>query len=295
MARGFLTEVDVAHKMELNKFIFPAPKPSYTADLLVGELVWIPQTKHIDRPAIPCLWLQHHRGSNKLLLYFHANAEDIGHSYEFMDILRCTLNLHVMCVEYPGYGLYNEKCSAQRVTDDAKNVFSYLVDCIGLDAQDIILLGRSIGTGPATWLAAHYKPCALLLMSPYTSLRAVVRSVAGRLASLIVKDRFRNIDLMPSVKCPTFILHGQSDALIPCSNSQLLSKACSAPCYLKMPALMDHGMFDFFDDLVIPLVSFFAESRIEINACPNLQILFPMELYHLPECTLPDSDNSSTK
>mmetsp|Transcript_14868 Transcript_14868/g.27488 ORF Transcript_14868/g.27488 Transcript_14868/m.27488 type:complete len:286 (+) Transcript_14868:1285-2142(+) len=282
--------------MEINKFIFPAPSPSYTPQLLVGELVWIPQSKFTDRPAIPCLWLQHPRGSNKLLLYFHGNAEDLGYSYELMDLLRCTLNLHVMCVEYPGYGLYKAKCNAQRVTDDAQNVFHYLVTCMGLRPQDIIVFGRSIGTGPATWLATHYNPCALLLMSPYTSLRAVIRSVAGRFASLFVKDRFRSIDLMPYVKCPTFILHGQRDALIPCTNSQQLRNVCSAPCYLFMPAKMDHNVYDFFDDLAIPLMSFFADSGIDIKSSPNLHISFPMELFHLPECDLsfPHCDNAST-
>jgi fermentation-respiration switch protein FrsA (DUF1100 family) len=182
-------------------------------------------------------------------------------------------------VEYPSYGLYKGKCSAARVTEDADNIFTYLTQSLGLKAKDIIVFGRSIGTGPATWLAAHYNPCGLLLMSPYTSLRAVVRSVAGRLASLFVRDRFRSIDIMPNVKCPTFLLHGQRDALIPFTNSQQLKAACLAPCWLFMPGSMDHYVYDFFDDLVLPLTSFLTESGIEIRASPDLQVVFPMELF----------------
>lgn len=281
--------------MEINKLVFPAPAPSYTSQQFMGELVWIPQTKATGRPAIPCLWLQHPRGSNKLLLYFHGNAEDLGYTFELMDLLRCSLNLHVMCVEYPGYGVYKGKCSAERVTEDAQNVFGYLVDCMGLRPKDIIVFGRSIGTGPATWLAAHYQPCALLLMSPFTSLKSVIKSVANSFASFFVKDRFKNINLIPYVKCPTFLLHGILDALIPYSNSQRLKGASTAPCLLFTPENMDHNYFDFFDDLAIPLLGFFNEYGIDIETRPNLNINFPMELFHLPEGNLsfPRCDNSS--
>jgi pimeloyl-ACP methyl ester carboxylesterase len=277
--KAFSLVGSTADLMEVNKLVFPAPSSSYTPQLLLGELVWIPQSKYPGREAIPCLWLQHPRGSNKLLVYFHGNAEDIGYSYELMDLLRCTLNLHVMCVEYPGYGLYKGKSSASRVTDDALNVFNYLTKSMGLDPRDIIVFGRSIGTGPATWLATHFNPCALLLMSPYTSLKSVIRCVAGRLASFFVRDRFRNIDLIPHVKCPVFILHGQQDALIPFANAQNLKRACIAPCWLFMPEKMDHNVYDFFDDLAIPLLSFFAESGIEISTTHNLTIPFPVELF----------------
>ena len=43
-------------------------------------------------------------------------------------------------------------------------------------------MGRSIGSGPATWLAAHETIRSLILVSPFTSIRAVVKHVAGSLA-----------------------------------------------------------------------------------------------------------------
>ena len=55
---------------------------------------------------IPCLYLPYAGGSSKLLIYFHANAEDIVLSHELLDCLRAMLRVHVIAVEYPGYGLY---------------------------------------------------------------------------------------------------------------------------------------------------------------------------------------------
>ena len=64
-----------------------------------------------------------------------------------------------------------------------------------------------MGSGPATYLAAHYNPGALILMSPYTSIKNVVRNKVGFL-SFLVAEHFDNITLMSNVSCPTFIVHG---------------------------------------------------------------------------------------
>ena len=60
-------------------------------------------------------------------------------------------------------------------------------------------------------LAAYRKPSALLLMSPFMSIRDIVREKAGNMLQYIINDRFRNIDLMNQVNCPAFFVHGQRD------------------------------------------------------------------------------------
>ena len=46
-------------------------------------------------------------GSSKVILYFHANAEDIVLSHELLDFIRALLKVNVIAIEYPGYGIYN--------------------------------------------------------------------------------------------------------------------------------------------------------------------------------------------
>jgi hypothetical protein len=55
---------------------------------------------------IPCLLLQYPKGSSKIFLYFHANAEDLGRAQRFLSYINMYLKMHVLAVEYPGYGLY---------------------------------------------------------------------------------------------------------------------------------------------------------------------------------------------
>lgn len=64
-----------------------------------------------------------------------------------------------------------------------------------------------MGSGPATYLAANNSPGGLILMSPYTSIKNVVKNKVGFL-SIIVAEHFDNLSLMNKVKCPTFFVHG---------------------------------------------------------------------------------------
>lgn len=152
-------------------------------------------------------------------MYFHGNAEDLGLAWELLDHLRSSLKMHVLAMEYPGYGIYPGTTSAERIMDDALSVWMYLTQELGILSSDIILFGRSLGSGPAIELAAHVNPAALLLMTAYISIREVVASLAGRMASFMVKERFRNIESIQDVKCPTFLIHGLRDTLIPPTHS----------------------------------------------------------------------------
>ena len=78
----------------------------------------------------------------------------------------------------------------------------------GVAQSDIILFGRSIGSSPASYVANRRNPAALILMSPFKSLREVAKDLVGWFLSLAIAERFRNIDLISEIKCPVFIVHG---------------------------------------------------------------------------------------
>jgi len=73
--------------------------------------------KEIYKPDhIPCLYLPFHMGSDKTLLYFHGNSEDLGQIFDFMAYLRSKLCVNVAAMEYPGYGIYKSKtCSEKQI------------------------------------------------------------------------------------------------------------------------------------------------------------------------------------
>ena len=58
---------------------------------------------------IPAMHLPYTIGSSKVLIYFHANAEDIVLSNELLDYIRALLKVNIIAVEYPGYGIYTDQ------------------------------------------------------------------------------------------------------------------------------------------------------------------------------------------
>jgi len=70
-----------------------------------------------------------------------------------------------------GNGVFNT--NEENVLDDAVYVYDYLNKVIGIDQKNLIIFGRSIGSGPATHLASVRNPACMLLMSAFKSIRAV--------------------------------------------------------------------------------------------------------------------------
>ena len=61
---------------------------------------------------------------------------------------------------------------------------------MGIQEKDIIVFGRSMGGGPAAFLAGNFNPGALGLMSTYTSVKAAASSQVGGFLAFFLKERF---------------------------------------------------------------------------------------------------------
>ena len=174
------------------------------------------------------------------------------------------MQAHVLAVEYPGYGLYkSSKPDETQIKEDAVVIYDYLTQCLGISQKSVILFGRSMGSGPCSYLCSVREPYALLLMSPYTSIQNAAKSILGwaSFISFIVYEKFRNIDAIKRARCPVFLVHGKMDTLIPFSHSEQLYAACPRETYLHLPASMDHNEFSFEFDLIEPIKDFF--ERVE--------------------------------
>jgi hypothetical protein len=61
------------------------------------------------------------------------------------------------------------------IREDATYVYNYVVGKMGFKEKDIIVVGRSIGTGVALELLKKHKPGALVLISPFVSIKSLAR------------------------------------------------------------------------------------------------------------------------
>jgi len=171
--------------MKLNSLIFPAPESTYSPTSLETTVLVPKNPNHLLAPSnfVLCSYNAYistsRKYSDKLLIYFHGNAEDLGSASEFLCSLRDNLKINILAMEYQGYGWYQGTPSEKTINKDAELVYDFFVKEIGFEEKNIMLFGRSIGSGVATNLASKRNMGALILMSAFSSFKDVTRNLVG--------------------------------------------------------------------------------------------------------------------
>lgn len=258
--------------MEANFAVFSKPKNA-TYKKSNPNLIWIPRSPSLasgseasSKPPtdlqpqrIPCMFFSSKEPTDTIIVYFHGTSEDIGNAEYFFFPLKDVWKCHVLVVEYPTYGLYEDAppLGEEAIFEDAEIVYRFLLERVGVKQEQIIVFGRSIGSGPACHLASKFCPLLLLLFSPFKSLREAIGSISFGFLSYLFKERFKNVECMEKVKSPVLIIHGKKDGLVPLEHSQeLIRKCASQKKELIEPPEMTHNDFDVIDDLVNPYITF---------------------------------------
>ena len=172
-----------------------------------------------------------------VIVYFHGNAGDLS-GWQFVASDFTSLGLNFFIIDYRGYGKSTGKITEEGLYHDADAAYKYLLDR-GFHPHNIIIYGRSIGSGVAVDLAARQLAKGLILESPFSSLGALANEkFPFFLPSLYLRFRFDNIGKINRVKCPVILLHGSDDVLIPASHSRKLFDAFKGT---KKMIIVDRG------------------------------------------------------
>jgi len=157
-----------------------------------------------------------------LILYLHGNTRSIkGWAKYAQDFYR--YNYDVVLVDYRGFGKSTGRRGEKEMLNDIQFVYSSLA--AQYPEQQILLYGRSIGSGFAVKIASDNAPRYLILDSPYYSFRNVVKRFLPILPLSYVLSYHLRADLwLPNVRCHTYILHGTRDWLIPVRHSEKLQR-----------------------------------------------------------------------
>jgi hypothetical protein len=95
--------------------------------------------------------------------------------------------------------------------------------------EQIILYGRSLGSGLATRLAAENAPQQLILESPFYSLEAIARRQFPFVPPFVLKYPLRTYEWISQVDCPITIVHGTADNVVPYADGERLREHIAAP------------------------------------------------------------------
>lgn len=197
-----------------------------------------------ESQAIPCLYFQSPYSPAKLLLYFHGNGEDLAGCHHFLKNISNYTQTSVLAVEYPGYSLYEGAASSEAIEADSRQVVEFLQSGVGFRLEDIMVVGRSIGSGPALYVASLYKVAGLVLLSPFLSLCEAVQDLYGTIPAALLKQRFDNKRRAKDVESPCLIVHGTKDRLISEKHTRELSQYFRGYCGVRIVKEMSHSVFE---------------------------------------------------
>ena len=168
------------------------------------------------------------------LLLSHGNAEDLGSVAPAAAHLARALGVTVLSFDYAGYGASEGDPSEARAKADVETAARIVEHELGFPRDRTVLLGRSLGSGPACHLAAlarregrPYRGVALL--SPLASAFHVV--LPNRVLGVpLPGDAFRNLDLVREsagrgLGCPVLVVHGVEDEVISVAHGRAIADA----------------------------------------------------------------------
>jgi len=168
--------------------------------------------------------------------------------------------VHVLAVEYPGYGVCPGRPTPEGVIANAHAALQFAHKTLKLPLDRILVFGRSLGTGPAVTLASRFHLAGLILVTPFMSVKEVLRSRLGSLADMLTDDFFDNISAIEDVKSPTLVLHGRLDDIIPVEHGEAIYAHCVARKGLVCPPDLSHNSNITLDlsIFVMPMLQFFS-------------------------------------
>jgi len=156
-----------------------------------------------------------------VVLYFHGNAGSLR-SWGAVAHTFVERGYDVLMPDYRTYGKSSGHiASEQMLHDDAAVAYQYLLPHYPED--QIVVYGRSIGSGIATYLAKSHRPRMLILETPYFSLKEIVRQHYPFVPGGLLKYPLRTDLWIGDVACPVYLFHGTSDDLIPHDASERLA------------------------------------------------------------------------
>jgi esterase/lipase len=249
--------MDYIQSYVTNHFVFRNPTFDYkSTDLDSKSIIFINkdnQNSNKIENYIPCLFIQEYEQSSNFIIFFHGNSEDIFISELLGQYFSEKFKMNVVIVEYPGYSIYKAKKSAETMCNDSLIVYDFIKRKFNLQDKDIYVIGRSIGTGPSVFLATLRTPRALILISPFKS----IKSIKNKFISFFLLDIFKSIELIDKVSCPVLFIHGKNDHLIdPSHSEELLEKSKNHNNKLIINPNMTHNDMDIENDVFDKILVF---------------------------------------
>jgi alpha-beta hydrolase superfamily lysophospholipase len=158
------------------------------------------------------------------IFYLHGNRGNIEKCrWEIEEFLNAGYDVWTM--DYRTFGDSTGSLSEVALLTDAQMVYMRIQQ--EYKERDIIVWGRSFGSGIAAYVASVHSPDMLVLETPYWSLPDVVRHSYPILPPFLFRYRLPTHEYLSEVDCHVHLIHGTKDEKIPFESSERLEMHCN--------------------------------------------------------------------
>lgn len=159
--------------------------------------------------------------NNQLVVYYHGNAGNLEHWGQIAP-LYLNAGFNIIIYDYRGFGKSTGEIENQdALLSDAQLVYDFAKS--KYEEAEITVIGYSLGSGIASFVAAKNNPIRLVLKSPYFSLSELAGSKVPFLpGETLVKYKLPTHSYLEDIDFPIYVFHGDEDLVIPVEHSRKL-------------------------------------------------------------------------
>jgi len=181
-------------------------------------------------------WWKAPEPGRAVLVYFHGNGGSLWNR-RFRARLLAEDGRGLLMVSYRGYSGSTGGPTESGLREDARAAYAWATQRV--EAKQLVLYGESLGSGVAVRLASERPVGGVILEAPFTSTADIAKLTYWFVpVDLLMRDQFRSIDLIDTIKAPLLVLHGERDGLIPIRLGQKLFEAAQEPKrFVRLPGV----------------------------------------------------------
>jgi fermentation-respiration switch protein FrsA (DUF1100 family) len=185
-------------------------------------------------------WFIRHPDPKRAILYCHGNGEDVSSVGEFAAMLSEALHASVFIFDYRGYGQSEGRPNEAGCIADGSAAQRWLAEKAGIQPNDVVLMGRSLGGAVAIALAAENGAKALVIESTFPTMPDVAAAHYPWLpVRWLMSNRYDSLSRIQKYSGPLLQSHGAADEIIPISFARRLFETAPSTNkrWLEFPGL----------------------------------------------------------
>ena len=175
-------------------------------------------------------WFIPHPQASATVIWFHGNAGNIGDRVNNIKLLHDKAAIDIFIFDYRGYGRSPGTPSEPSIYLDGEAAIHYVRTRLKVESKNLVIFGRSLGAAVAAEIASRHDSRAVILESPFTSLREMAKVVFPVLPiGPLLGAKFNVLDKVGKITAPLLVLHGDQDEIIPLEQGKQVFAAARQP------------------------------------------------------------------